>query len=421
MVDSVKPAEPRSMEAVRGRLADVTLILAAVLGLPAVVASLMRFKDIGWIHTMGLHVGFYVVLLLMTILRRRLPVIIKSGIIIAILYVVGTGSFPTMGTVGSGIFFYLVTVVLGVLLFGFRVGFGMLILCLLTMLAAFMGTRYGFFQPGIDFNMYVVSSSSWISKIAVFTLLSSLVLGLMTLMERWLDRSMVQMAAEIEDRKRAELKLENAVAEKDTLIREIHHRVKTNLQVVTGLLELQQLRASDSKSAAILRDSRNRVQIMSLIHEELYRSEDLSRISFDVFLNTLITDLHALYTREGKPVSIIRDLDPVHLVIDTAIPCGLIVNELVSNSLRHAFPGERDGEIVVTFKQLEDEYYLLTVSDNGVGIPAGFDIDQTKTLGLQLVTSIACQLGARIWQGEGEGTSFTLHFKEYFEVGAEIH
>jgi two-component sensor histidine kinase len=398
----------------------VTLILAAVFGFPVVVSSLLRFRDIGWISIMGLHVGFYAVLLLMTWQRRRLPVIIKSGIILAILYVLGTGSFPTMGTVGSGIFFYLVAVVLGVLFFGFPGGLVMLVLCLLTVWAAFLGTRYGFLHPDIDFNMYVASSSSWISKIAVFTMLSSLILGLMAFVEQWLNRSMTRMAAEIEDRKAAELELENAVAEKDTLLREIHHRVKTNLQVVTGLLELQQVNTSDTESVDILRDSRNRVRIMSLIHEELYRSKDLSRIRFDVFLNRLIIDLHALYTREDKPVSIIKDLDPLYLVMDTAIPCGLIVNELVSNSLRHAFPGGRKGEIKVTFKQLEDEDFLLEVSDNGIGIPEGFDINQKGTLGLQLVTSIAGQLGARIQQGEGEGTSFTLRFKEYFEVGAQI-
>ena len=409
------------MEAVRGRLADVTLIMAAAFGLPAVAASLLRVMDIGWVSTMGVHLGLYAVILLMTFWRRRLPVVLKSGLILIFLYIVGTGSFPTMGTAGSGIFFYLVTIVLGVLLFGFRTGLGILILCLFTMCAAFLSTRYSFLQPDIDFNMYIVSSSSWISKITVFTLLSSLTLVLMTLMQRWLNQSIVQMQNEIEDRKKAEYMLGDSLAEKDTLLREVHHRVKSNLQVITSILDFQLTQTGDVDSTRTLRDSRNRILIMSMIHDELYRSEDLSRISFDVFLKKLTSNLHALYSRNRDQIIVELDLEPVYLGMDTAIPCGLIVNELVSNSLRHAFPGDREGVISVTFKQVDEEYYLLKVSDNGIGIPSGFDINQTETLGLQLVTSIGSQLGALIQQGEGEGTSFTLRFKEYFEVGTEMH
>ena len=413
--------EPSSMESIRDRLAEVTLILAAVFGLPAVGASLLRITDIGYIPVMGLHVGSYLVIVLTVFMRHRLPVVLKSGLILFLLYIVGTVSFPSMATAGSGIFFYLVCVVLATLLFGFRMGLGVLVICLATLVGAFLGTRWGVIRPELDFNSYIFSTSSWISKIAVFALLSSLTLGLMALMERWLNRSIIQMEDEIRERKIAEEMLEDSLAEKNTLLKEIHHRIKSNLQVVTGLLDIQSTHVMDNETVRILRNSRNRIMVMSLIHEELYRSEDLSRVRFDAFLNRLLINLHALYTQDCERISIDTDLEQAYLVMDTAIPCGLIVNELVSNSLRHAFPGDMKGSIHVDFRRDTEEDYLLTVSDDGIGFPEGFEIRKGETLGIQMVVSIADQLGAHIWQGKSKGTSFNMRFREYREAGSVLH
>lgn len=349
MVTSKDRSEPESMELVRDRLAEVTLILAAALGLPAVAASLARIPDIGWIPVMGLHIGAYLVIALMMFFRHRVPVSLKGGVIIVLLYIVGTGSFPSMATAGSGIFFYLVCVVLSTILLGFRAGLGVFVLCLLTMIGAFAGMRWGLIRPAVDFNSYLPSTSSWVSKFAVFTLLSSLTLVVMALMERWLNNSILQMKNEIRERKYAEVMLEDSLAEKDTLIKEIHHRVKSNLQVVTGMLDIQSVRLGDTEAAGVLRNSRNRVLVMSLIHEELYRSDDLSRVRFDVFLERLLGNLTTLYSRENENISILTETEPAYLTMDTAIPCGLVINELVSNSLRHAFPGNRKGNIRVVF------------------------------------------------------------------------
>ncbi len=419
MTNSDRP-EPKSMEAVRDRLADYTLILVASFGLPAVLASLLRIRDIGWLPTMGLHIGVFVVILLMVFFRRHLPVVMKSGLILALLYIIGTGSYPTMGTAGSGVFFYLVTVVLGVLLFGFRTGLVMLVLCFLSLVAAFMGSRSGIIDPNIDFNVYVLSTSSWVSKIVTFLMLSSLILGLMSLMERWLSRSMAQMSSEIEERKTAETMLEDSLAEKDTLLREVHHRVKSNLQSVTSLLELQAARSGDMDSVRVLRDSRNRIRTMALIHEELYRTEDLSSVRFDEFLKRLLDNLKVLYSPGSENISFETDLEEVHLIMDTAIPCGLIVNELLTNSLIHAFPGGAKGQIKVTFQREGDDGYLLAVSDNGIGLSADPESSKPQTLGMQLIQSIAQQLKARTSYEVGDGTSFTMSFSEYREAGSDL-
>lgn len=414
-------SEPESMEHVRERLCEVTLALAAVLGLPAVAASLARIPDIGWIPVMGLHVGAYLVVALMAFFRHRIPVALRGGAIIALIYIVGTGSFPSMAIAGSGVFFYLVCVVLSALIFGFRAGFGVFALCVLTMVAAFAGMRGGILQPSVDFGAYLTSTSSWVSKIAVFTLLSSLTLVLMTLMERWLNSAILQMKNEIMERKHAEIMLEDSLAEKETLLKEIHHRVKSNLQVITGLLELQLAKAGEGETVNILKSSRNRVLIMSLIHEELYRSDDLSKVRFDIFLNRLLSNLDALYSHDSEQIKIIEEFEPAYLPLDTAIPCALVINELVSNSMRHAFPVKRKGTIKVSFSSEGEDKYLLSVSDDGVGLPEDFEMNQGECLGMQIVSSIAEQLGADFWQAKSEGASFFMRFREYREAGTEMH
>ncbi len=412
--------EPQSMEAVRDRLADLTLILFAIFGLPAILASLLRIRDIGWLPTMGLHIGVFVIILLMVFFRRRLPVVMKSGLILFLLYIIGTGSFPTMGTAGSGLFFYLVTVVLGVLLFGFRTGLTMLVLCFLSLVAAFMGSRLGVIEPNVDFNVYVLSTSSWVSKITTFLMLSSLTLGLMALMQRWLSRSMAQMSSEIEERKMAEMMLEESLTEKDTLLREVHHRVKSNLQSITGMLDLQAAQSRDKNISSVLADSRNRIRTMALIHEELYRSKDLSSVRFDEFLERLLHNLKILYSPGSENITFETDLEEANLTMDTAIPCGLIANELISNSLIHAFPAGVKGLIKVTFRREGDDSYLLAVSDNGIGLTIDPGSSKPQTLGTHLIQSIAQQLDARARYEEGKGTSFTMRFSEYKEAGATL-
>jgi len=406
------------MEAVRNRLADVTLILIALFGFPAILASLLRIRDIGWMPTMGLHIGVYLIILLMATFRKRLPMVAKSGLILGLLYIIGSGSYPTMGTAGSGIFFYLVTVILGVLLVGVRTGLGMLVLCLLSLVAAFLGSRSGVIQPNVDFNVYVLSTSSWASKITTFIMLSSLTLCILALMERWLNRSMNQMRSEIEERKTAELMLEESLAEKDTLLNEVHHRVKSNLQSITALLELQAAKSIDIDCVKVLTNSRNRIRTMSLIHEELYRSEDMASIRFDDFLKRLASSLKELYLPGNDNITFEMNLTETNLIMDTAIPCGLIANELISNSLKHAFPGGVKGLIKVTFRQEKEDNYLLAVSDNGIGFVTEPEASESQSLGMHLILSIAQQLGAKAGYEEGEGTSFTMRFSEYREAGS---
>jgi len=193
------------------------------------------------------------------------------------------------------------------------------------------------------------------------------------------------------------------------LLKEIHHRVKNNLAVISSLLNMQSKYIKDKKTLEIFRESQNRVKTMALIHTKLYQSSDLARIDFGDYLRKLSADLLASYRLEPDTVSLKLDLENVYLDVSVAIPCGLIINELLSNALKHAFPQGRKGEVNIRLR-VEEEIIALTVSDNGAGFPEGIDFRNTESLGLQLVTALVMQLGGEIELKRENGTTFTISF-----------
>ncbi len=231
----------------------------------------------------------------------------------------------------------------------------------------------------------------------------------------------LSIVSDITELKSAEDKIKASLLEKEILLKEIHHRVKNNLQVISGLLNLQSHYIKEEESKEIYRESQNRIITMALIHEELYQREDLSSIDFADFLQNLSDNLLSSYGMDRRRISIELDIKEAELIIDTAIPCGLIINELVSNSLKHAFPGNQKGEIRVKLHSTGNKGYSLKISDNGVGFPRGMNFRQTKSLGLQLVTVLVDQLGGTIKMVKRKGTTFNITFKEYREAGTELH
>ncbi|MCP4404070.1 MAG: response regulator [bacterium] len=216
---------------------------------------------------------------------------------------------------------------------------------------------------------------------------------------------------DITGRKRAAEQIKAALREKEVLLKEIHHRVKNNLQVVASLLSLQAKRLPDDETRVLFNDSRNRVKSMALVHETLYQSGDLSRLNFAVYLRTLIAHIFSSYRgRPGRITSKVT-VGNVSLSIEAAAPCGLIVNELVSNALKYAFP-ERTGEIRVEMDVNDHDQYVLVVSDNGVGFPEDVDFRDSGSLGLKLVHLLIDQLNGTIDLQNDDGTTFTLVFTE---------
>lgn len=228
-----------------------------------------------------------------------------------------------------------------------------------------------------------------------------------------LIETFVQQAAVTLQRWEAETRLQASVREKEVMLREIHHRVKNNLQIVSSLLSLQAARVQDPNTVEMLRDSQNRVRSMAYIHERLYRSPDLARVNFADYARALAGHLLNSYqSPDSETVSVRVDIgDDARLSVDTAIPCGLIVNELVSNALKHAFPPawKTPGVITIAMRQTSNEC-TLTVRDNGVGLPVDVDFRHARSLGLELVAILAQQLGGVADIDRRSGTVFTIRF-----------
>ncbi|MFZ5426002.1 MAG: sensor histidine kinase [Thermodesulfobacteriota bacterium] len=217
------------------------------------------------------------------------------------------------------------------------------------------------------------------------------------------------LSQEIAERKAVENALRGSLAEKEVLLKEIHHRVKNNLQIVSSLLSLQALRF-EGETASAFQDSQSRVRAMALVHEKLYRTKDLSRIDFRAYLEELTGFLVQAYSPRGTSVSVSIQCGELFLGVDTAIPCGLILNELVTNALKHAFRGLHAGSITIS-AAIEGEYVRLTVHDDGRSLPAGFDIEKLDSLGLQLVSNLARQTkGTLTVETRPNGKTFALVF-----------
>lgn len=214
---------------------------------------------------------------------------------------------------------------------------------------------------------------------------------------------------DITARKLADQKIKASLKEKEVLLKEIHHRVKNNLQVISSLLRLQAGYIKDEQTLEIFRESQNRVRVMATIHETLYQSNDLAKIDFSDFINKLTTNLMRCYGI-GQNIQIKLNINKVFLKIDTAITCGLIINELVSNCLKHAFKKDSKGKIYIEFLALGKGIYSLNVSDNGAGFKEDIELRRNQSLGLQLVWSLVEQLEGTIIFNATSGTSFAITF-----------
>jgi len=193
------------------------------------------------------------------------------------------------------------------------------------------------------------------------------------------------------------------------MLKEIHHRVKNNLQVISSLLSLQTRQISDKHTLEVFENSSNRVRAMATIHEKLYLSDDLAKVDFGQYIHALVAHLFQSYKISCQYIRLRTEVENIALDLDRAVPCGLMINELVSNSLKYAFPEDRKGEILVRLARQGDGY-VLQVSDDGVGFPDDVDFRSSKSLGLQLINTLVKQLHGTIEMINTNGTEVTIEF-----------
>ena len=219
-----------------------------------------------------------------------------------------------------------------------------------------------------------------------------------------------KLEQEVLERKRAEEKIKGSLKEKEMLLKEIHHRVKNNLQVVSSMLKIQSEYSQDKKTVDMFQESQNRVRSIALIHEMLYQSKNLSKIDFSEYIQPITTNLMRTYGVDPIRIKVKINVKDVFMDLDRAIPCGLIINELFSNVLKHAFPKGRQGEVLIDLFQQSSQELTLLIKDNGVGLPIGMDFKNTDSLGLQLVNALVDQLGGTIVFEGRVGTTFRITF-----------
>jgi PAS domain S-box-containing protein len=225
------------------------------------------------------------------------------------------------------------------------------------------------------------------------------------------DGMVILNVTDIRDRKTAEDRLQHSLKEKEILLREVHHRVKNNMQVISGLIELQSSQITDPEIRRLFQETYTRIKTMALIHESLYRSKDYAHLDFSAYLRELVSYLLASYGRSEDEIKVDIQLEVTRLDMDIAIPCGLIANELLSNSLKHAFPPGRRGTISIRLEPSGTDMCDFVVSDNGVGVPPELNISTAKTFGLQLINGLAShQMRGTVDLERGNGTTIRVRF-----------
>jgi two-component sensor histidine kinase len=223
-------------------------------------------------------------------------------------------------------------------------------------------------------------------------------------------REIQSVGRDISERKLAEEQLLASLKEKEVLLKEIHHRVKNNLQIVSTLLDLQGAQTGDLEAVGMFQESRGRVRSMALIHERLYRSDNLAQVNIREYIERLAEDLYQSYRSSSGEIEFVVSAERALFPLDVAIPCGLLLNELLTNCLKHAFPACRDGTVTIDLWRGSNNTCVLTVKDDGAGFPDSIDFRNTSSFGLQLVNMLVEQLDGRIQLRANEGTCFTITF-----------
>lgn len=279
---------------------------------------------------------------------------------------------------------------------------------------AFAGKPLGFLANSPDFTEFMtqfLKGSHTSAKQMITTKINQETRNYLLVAQKYQQGSAaVSVGIDITDRQQAQEQIQASLKEKEVLLKEIHHRVKNNLQIVSSLLKLQSGYIKDQEAQELFKDSYNRVRSMALIHEKLYRSSDLARIDLKDYIGNLVTNLVSSYRGRSNPIEVHLNIENISLDIDTAIPCGLIINELVSNAFKYAFADQSPGKIQVEFLGVSEQSYQLKVSDNGAGLPEGFDLEQAETLGLQLVFNLTEQLEGTIEVDNNQGACFIIKF-----------
>ena len=236
---------------------------------------------------------------------------------------------------------------------------------------------------------------------------------LLSLIDEFAGITLMKWELERKEKKRREAEeyLKKSLEEKDILLREVHHRVKNNMQIISSILRMQSRNIDDPKLKDVLQESQNRIHSMALIHENLYNNKSLANINFSTYIKSLSGNIARSYASQNGHIKFDYKIEEAYLPMDIAIPCGLIINELISNSFKYAFNGKSNGVIGIDFSSLKEDEFQLIVSDDGIGIPDTIDITKTKSLGMKILYKLVQQIDGELQSDFSNGTKFNITFK----------
>jgi two-component sensor histidine kinase len=339
----------------------------------------------------------------MCVLYMRKPSIRTKTLLIAFnFYLLGVASLILAGPEGESGIFFSVSVLVCSLFVGLRISVFAACLNLLT------GITFGILHANgiIGWDILVgFPFTSWLLQSANIFFMDMIFVIANTMLIRGVGMTFQTLNV-------AEERIRSSLREKDTLIRELYHRSKNNMQVVSSLLSLHSSELREESAKAVFKDVINKIVAMSLVHQKLYESKDLSNIAMADYIRDLVVPLMKSYGISPEKVEIIFELEDISMLIDTAIPCGLVISEIIANAFKYAFPEGRSGRITIDLKALADDFIELKIADNGVGTAAGFDVATHGKMGMKtLFTIVKHQLQGTIEFSSNQGVGFLIRFK----------
>jgi two-component sensor histidine kinase len=339
---------------------------------------------------------------MVVVFSTRTPIKLKTIVIAFNFYLFGVASLILAGPEGESGIFFSVSVLLCSLFIGLRISF--LAACLNLLTGVFFGILHANGFIGWDI-LRGFPFTSWLLQSANIFLFDMVFVIANTILIRGVGNTFTTLNM-VEERIRASL------GEKETLIRELYHRSKNNMQVVSSLLMLHSAELHEETAKAVFKDVINKIGAMSLVHQKLYESHDLSNINMAEYIRDLVALLMKSYGISPDKVEMNMDLENISMLIDTAIPCGLVVSEIIANALKYAFPENRTGRIHIGLAQVEDDFVELRITDNGVGVAPGFEVATYGKMGMKtLFTIVTHQLQGTIQFSSSGGVAFWIRFK----------
>jgi len=392
------------------KLMDWIYLVVAVLGTPVVIVGAIESFLFGKPEHAVQYITFFVPIFIVNLFKRKISYKIKLLILFCCIYILAGYNIYTYGFSGAGIPIFFAFFILSTLFFELKGGLIAVFSSLIPIIIVGILMTSG--QLTLSVNLIAISQKpiSWVTASTVLIFLGSIMVICINIIKANLKNSVTENRKQAASLEQANSQLKEMIEEKDILLQEIHHRVKNNLNIISSLLSLKSsglTSASDAVSA--FEESKNQIYSIALVHEKLYQYKSFTKIDMKDYIEKLISKLHTSMADYGN-VTYSLQLDAICLDINRAIPCGLIINELVTNAFKHAFSDRKKGEIGIGLFHTDQQELMLCVSDNGIGLPENIDIQNPDTLGLQIVHLQTTQLKGNISVQNKNGAVFTITF-----------